>query len=42
MLAAGEIPSKGVLNPAVDVPHGPFMAQLRERGILVHESEEAA
>jgi saccharopine dehydrogenase-like NADP-dependent oxidoreductase len=42
MLAAGEIRRKGVLNPAVDVPHGPFMAGLLERGIVVNETEEVA
>ncbi len=42
MLAAGEIRRAGVLNPAVDVPHGPFMAGLQERGIVVQETEEIA
>ncbi|MCU0540463.1 MAG: hypothetical protein MUF46_11390 [Desulfobacterales bacterium] len=42
MLAAGEIRGTGVLNPAVDIPHGPFMAGLRERGIVVHETEVVA
>jgi lysine 6-dehydrogenase len=39
MLAAGEIRAAGVLNPAVDVPYGPFMAGLRQRGIVVEETE---
>ena len=42
MIAAGDIRSKGVLNPAVDVPHDPFMAQLRQRGIVVNETEKEA
>jgi saccharopine dehydrogenase-like NADP-dependent oxidoreductase len=40
MLASGEISKKGVLNPALDVPHAPFMAALAERGIVVTEEVE--
>jgi saccharopine dehydrogenase-like NADP-dependent oxidoreductase len=39
MLAAGEIRKKGVLSPAVDIPHVPFMAALAERGIVATEKE---
>ncbi|MFO7709731.1 MAG: saccharopine dehydrogenase C-terminal domain-containing protein [Desulfobacterales bacterium] len=42
MMAAGDIRRNGVLNPAVDVPHAPFMAELQKRGISVHETEETA
>ncbi|MFO7709243.1 MAG: saccharopine dehydrogenase C-terminal domain-containing protein [Desulfobacterales bacterium] len=42
MLAAGEIRRTGVLNPAVDVPHDRFMAGLKQRGIVVHETQEVA
>jgi len=42
MLASGEISTKGVLNPALDVPYAPFMAALRQRGIVVNEEETVA
>ncbi|MEJ5360014.1 MAG: saccharopine dehydrogenase C-terminal domain-containing protein [Desulfobacterales bacterium] len=38
MLAAREIASPGILNPAVDVPYAPFMAELAARGLVVEES----
>lgn len=38
MLAAREIAAPGVLNPAVDVPYAPFMAELAARGLVVKES----
>jgi lysine 6-dehydrogenase len=37
MIASGEISTKGILNPALDVPYAPFMAALAERGIFVKE-----
>jgi saccharopine dehydrogenase-like NADP-dependent oxidoreductase len=37
MLGRGQIARKGLLNPAVDVPYEPFMAELSRRGILVSE-----
>jgi saccharopine dehydrogenase-like NADP-dependent oxidoreductase len=40
MIASGEIAPKGVLNPALHVPHAPFMAALAERGIVVTEEVE--
>jgi len=40
MIASGEITPKGVLNPALHVPHAPFMAALAQRGIIVTEEEE--
>jgi saccharopine dehydrogenase-like NADP-dependent oxidoreductase len=40
MIASGMIAKKGVLNPALDVPYAPFMAALRQRGIVVNEKEE--
>ena len=39
MIASGDISKKGVLNPALDVPYAPFMAALRQRGIVVNEKE---
>jgi hypothetical protein len=39
MIASGDISKKGVLNPALDVPYAPFMAALRQRGIVVNETE---
>jgi saccharopine dehydrogenase-like NADP-dependent oxidoreductase len=39
MIVSGEIKKTGVLNPALDVPYAPFMAQLEKRGIVVHETE---
>jgi saccharopine dehydrogenase-like NADP-dependent oxidoreductase len=35
MIAGGRIGRTGVLNPAVDVPYAPFMAELSRRGIRV-------
>jgi lysine 6-dehydrogenase len=40
MIASGEITQKGVLNPALDVPYAPFMAALKQRGIVVKEELE--
>jgi len=40
MIASGEITPKGVLNPALHVPHAPFMAALAQRGIVVTEEVE--
>ena len=40
MIAAGEITTKGVLNPALHVPYAPFMAALAQRGIVVTEEVE--
>jgi saccharopine dehydrogenase-like NADP-dependent oxidoreductase len=40
MLADGQIPGKGILNPATDVPYAPFMQALAARGIEVDESIE--
>ena len=40
MIGGGEITAKGVLNPALHVPHAPFMAALAERGIVVTEEVE--
>jgi len=40
MIASGEIATKGVLNPALDVPYAPFMAALAQRGIVVTEEVE--
>jgi len=40
MIARGEIARKGVLTPVEDIPCGPFIQQLAERGITVHEKEE--
>ncbi len=37
MLGRGQIARKGLLNPAVDVPYEPFMAELSRRGIVVSE-----
>jgi saccharopine dehydrogenase-like NADP-dependent oxidoreductase len=37
MMARGQITGKGLLNPAVDVPYEPFMAELSRRGITVSE-----
>lgn len=37
MIANGQISAKGVLNPAVDVPYSPFMAELSKRGINIQE-----
>jgi hypothetical protein len=42
MIASGEISTKGVLNPALDVPYAPFMAALQQRGIVVNEKETVA
>jgi saccharopine dehydrogenase-like NADP-dependent oxidoreductase len=40
MIASGEIPQKGVLSPAVDVPSDPFLDRLKKRGIQVDETIE--
>ena len=40
MIALGQITQKGVLNPALDVPYAPFMAALKQRGIVVKEEVE--
>jgi hypothetical protein len=37
MLGRRQIARKGLLNPAVDVPPEPFMAELSRRGIMVNE-----
>ena len=37
MIVSGEISKNGVLNPAVDVPYEPFMAELEKRGIFIKE-----
>ena len=37
MIVDGRITAKGVLNPALDVPYSPFMAELSKRGIKVEE-----
>jgi len=37
MIGGGLIAKKGVLNPALDVPHGAFMKALNQRGIVVRE-----
>jgi saccharopine dehydrogenase-like NADP-dependent oxidoreductase len=39
MIARGEIARPGVLNPAVDIPYDPFMAELAQRGIRVDVQE---
>ena len=39
MVGSGQITKKGVLNPAIDVPHGPFMAEMSKRGIEVTETD---
>jgi saccharopine dehydrogenase-like NADP-dependent oxidoreductase len=40
MIASGEIKQAGVLNPALHIPYGVFMAALAERGIVVTEEVE--
>jgi saccharopine dehydrogenase-like NADP-dependent oxidoreductase len=40
MIASGEIKQTGVLNPALHIPYGVFMAALAERGIVVTEEVE--
>ena len=42
MIVNGEIPSRGVLSPAVDVPCDPFLERLNARGIHVEETIESA
>ncbi len=37
MLGRGEITTKGLLSPAVDVPYEPFMKELERRGIVIKE-----
>ncbi len=37
MIGRGQIAQGGLLNPAVDVPYEPFMAELSRRGIVVSE-----
>lgn len=37
MIGRGQIARTGLLNPAVDVPYEPFMAELSRRGIVVTE-----
>jgi len=39
MIGSGQITPKGVLNPATDVPYGPFMAKSSKRGIEVTETD---
>jgi len=39
MIGSGQITQKGVLNPAIDVPYAPFMAELTKRGIEVTETD---
>lgn len=39
MIGSGQITPKGVLNPAIDVPYGPFIAELSKRGIEVTETD---
>ncbi len=40
MIGSGQIPQKGVLNPAIDVPYEPFRAELSRRGSEVTEDEK--
>jgi lysine 6-dehydrogenase len=40
MIASREIPQKGVLSPAVDVPSDLFLERLKKRGIQVDETIE--
>jgi lysine 6-dehydrogenase len=37
MLGRGEITTKGLFSPAVDVPYEPFMKELERRGIAIKE-----
>jgi saccharopine dehydrogenase-like NADP-dependent oxidoreductase len=37
MLGRGEVTTKGLLSPAVDVPYKPFMEELQRRGIVIKE-----
>ena len=37
MLGRGEITTRGLLSPAVDVPYEPFMKELERRGIVIKE-----
>ena len=37
MIAIGMIPEKGVLTPVRHIPSGPFMAQLKNRGVVIEE-----
>ncbi len=37
MLGRGEIMTRGLLSPAVDVPYEPFMKELERRGIVIKE-----
>jgi lysine 6-dehydrogenase len=39
MIGSGQITKKGLLNPAIDVPYDPFMAELSKRGIELTETE---
>lgn len=38
MVVSGEIPRRGVLSPAVDLPSGTFLRRLKEMGIAVNET----
>ena len=40
MIVKGDIPKKGVLSPATDVPCDLFMGQLNNRGIKINETIE--
>ena len=40
MIATGEITTKGILSPAIDLPCDLFIDQLNKRGINVNETIE--
>ncbi len=40
MIVSGAIKERGLLSPALHVPYGPFITQLRARGIRIREHEE--
>jgi saccharopine dehydrogenase-like NADP-dependent oxidoreductase len=42
MIGSGQIPKKGVLSPATDVPYEPFMAALASRGMAVDRKAECS
>ncbi len=42
MIAAGMIADRGLLSPAKHVPYAAFVGELKRRGIVVREREEAA
>ena len=39
MIVSGIIEERGLLSPAIHVPYGPFITELRARGIHVRETE---